>query len=144
MPDTPRTLVDTSALISALVSTHAMHAWADQQLTAAEKGQVLISTHTLAEAFKVLTAHSRDNLSPADARQVLEEITGPYEKVSLDHTDYFAVMERCTAQGLSGSVIFDALIAQAALKAGADKLLTLNSKDFKRLGADVAGILVHP
>lgn len=144
MPSKRKTLVDTSTLIAALMSRHPMHGWADQHLTYAEQGTVIISTHSLAEAFKVLTVYPRDNLTPADAQQVLEETTAPYEKVSLDHHDYFAVMERCTRQGLSGSVIFDALIAQAALKAGAEQLLTLNPKDFKRLGEDVAGILVHP
>lgn len=135
-------LIDTSALVGALLADHPQHQWVkDHVRHAARKA---ISTHTLAEAFKVLTVYPRQSISAENARVTLMVATANMQKVSLDDSDYFAVMERCTAEGLSGSVIFDALIAHAALKARADKLLTLNPKDFKRLGADVAGILIHP
>jgi predicted nucleic acid-binding protein len=44
---------------------------------------------------------------------------------------------------LPGGGIYDALIAQAAIKANVDVLLTLNANDFTRLGEDVAQ-LVQP
>lgn len=139
-----RTLVDTSTLVAALMSHHTAHAWADAHLAQAEQQTVLISTHTLAEVFKVLTTYPREFLPPEIASQVIKETTRQYEKINLDDQDYFAVMQRLADHHLSGSVIFDALTAQAALKAGAEKLLTLNPRDFKRLGKDVAGILVYP
>ena len=37
--------------------------------------------------------------------------------------------------------MFDAIIAQAALKASVDHLITLNIKDFVRLGDDIAAIV---
>lgn len=36
--------------------------------------------------------------------------------------------------------IYDALIAQAALKANIDRLLTLNPNDFVRLGENIASL----
>lgn len=139
-----RTLVDTSTLIAALMKSHATHTWADTQLTKAEQQTVVVSTHTLAEVFKVLTAYPRQSLPPQVALRVIQETTRQYEKISLDDADYFAVMQRLADHNLSGSVIFDALLAQAALKAGAQALLTLNPKDFKRLGKDVSEILIYP
>jgi predicted nucleic acid-binding protein len=47
-----------------------------------------------------------------------------------------------TSLNLPGGGIFDALIAQAALKSSADRLLTLNPKHFTRLDTAIAD-LVH-
>ena len=43
-----------------------------------------------------------------------------------------------------GGGIFDALIAQAAVKASVDVLLTLNPKHFVRLGDEVSSIVQVP
>ena len=40
--------------------------------------------------------------------------------------------------------MYDAVIAQAALKAKVDRLVTLNPKDFVRLGDEVAEIVYVP
>jgi predicted nucleic acid-binding protein len=45
---------------------------------------------------------------------------------------------------LPGGGIFDALIAQAALKANVDQLLTLNPKHFNRLSQTVASLVRVP
>jgi predicted nucleic acid-binding protein len=45
---------------------------------------------------------------------------------------------------LPGAGIYDALIAQAAIKAEVDVLLTLNPNDFRRLGEDVAQLVRLP
>jgi predicted nucleic acid-binding protein len=49
-------------------------------------------------------------------------------------------------QGLqfSGGAIYDALIAQAALKAKVTVLYSFNAAHFVRLGADVATLVVKP
>lgn len=45
---------------------------------------------------------------------------------------------------ITGGTIFDTLIAQAAIKAKVSILLTLNSKDFNRLGYDIARLVKIP
>jgi predicted nucleic acid-binding protein len=45
---------------------------------------------------------------------------------------------------LPGGSIFDALIAQAALKAKVNHLLTLNAKDFIRLSEKIAILVQVP
>lgn len=136
------TFLDTSTLVAALFPEHPRHGWAMTQKQAAST--LGISTHTLAETYKVLTVHPRLGIQPADATGLLEVATAKMTKVTLDDSLYFAAMRRCVDNGLSGSVIFDALIAQAAIEAQATRLVTLNPRDFNRLGADVAGIVVHP
>jgi len=46
--------------------------------------------------------------------------------------------------GLSGGIIYDALIARAAEKAGAERLLTFNESDFRRVWPEGASILLSP
>jgi predicted nucleic acid-binding protein len=46
--------------------------------------------------------------------------------------------------GLSGGIIYDALIAQVALKSEVEILLTLNAKDFLRLGEEIAQLIQVP
>ncbi len=58
--------------------------------------------------------------------------------------DYDAAIDRMVALNLPGGGIFDALIAQAALKASVDVLLTLNPKHFVRLGEEVSAIVQVP
>ena len=46
--------------------------------------------------------------------------------------------------GLSGGVIYDALIARAAEKAGAERLLTLNGADFRRVWPEGESLILVP
>ncbi|MFC6591860.1 type II toxin-antitoxin system VapC family toxin [Deinococcus lacus] len=139
-----RTLPDSSVLIAALFASHPQHVWASQQLDEAEQGEVYVSTHSLAEVFKVLTGHPQLRMPPADAQQAIHDLLAGYHKVPLTADDYHAALARCAAQNLSGAVIFDALIAQAALKAEAQALVTLNPRDFLRLGEDIRALVVSP
>ena len=136
------TLFDTSALVASLIPAHPHHAWATLQRKAADG--LAISAHTLAETYKVLSVHPQIRMPPQQVQEALAAVMEQVRVVELDAADYSAVIARCVQYGFVGSVIFDALIAQAALKAGAAQLVTLNAKDFRRLGEDVAGLLVTP
>ena len=46
---------------------------------------------------------------------------------------YMLVIKQLAMQELIGGVVYDALRAQVAIKAKAQKILTLNVKDFKRV-----------
>jgi predicted nucleic acid-binding protein len=56
--------------------------------------------------------------------------------------DYTAVLEEASALGLQGGIVYDALAAQAAKKAGVDGLLTLNPADFHRAWPDGADTII--
>ena len=112
-------LLDTSAVVAALMPAHPQHAWARPYFGI--KG-ASVCAHTLAELYTVLTA--RLNV------------------VTLEPELYLRTIQRVSVLGLGGGAIYDALIAEAALKVKATQLVTLNAKHFVRLGADVAGLVV--
>ncbi|NJR69093.1 MAG: type II toxin-antitoxin system VapC family toxin [Synechococcales cyanobacterium CRU_2_2] len=141
-----RTLFDTSTLVAALLEDHPQHifclSWLEKVHNATTLG--FVSTHTLAELYSVLTRLPRiPKLQPREVNALLGNLQ-ILEKIVLEPQDYEAAIHRLVNLQLTGGIVFDALIAQAALKAGASRLLTLNAKDFLRLGAEVAPLVVSP
>jgi predicted nucleic acid-binding protein len=104
-----------------------------------------ISTHTIAELYSVLTRLPRNpRISPITAQQLIAGNLTPFTKVVLNFEDYQAVLSRMVSLNLPGGGIYDALIAQAAIKAQVALLLTLNPNDFSRLGEDIAQLVQVP
>ena len=64
--------------------------------------------------------------------------------VSLDDQEYFKALVASAALRLAGGAIYDALLAHCALKAKAQAIYTWNTKDFTRLGAEIAGRVKAP
>lgn len=142
-----RALFDTSVLVAAMVVTHKEHRVCVDWLDRAKTNQIqgLISNHTLAELYSVLTRlPSRPVISPALAqRQIYENLQG-FEKINLTTADYNRAIALMTALNLPGGGIFDALIGQAVIKGEANALLTLNPKHFVRLGEPIEALVQVP
>ncbi len=143
-----KVLFDTSVLVAAIVEAHPRHSGAAPWLRRAKAGEIefLASSHSLAELYSVLsTLPARPRLSPTDAwRLVQENVVASAHLIALSPSDYSKTLQRVAERGLSGGVIYDALIARAAEKAGADRLLTLNTADFRRVWPESEAILLAP
>jgi len=140
-------LFDTSSLIAAFVQSHPAHIaaweWLEQTLEGAHDG--VVATHTLAELYAVMTRLPlRPAIPPTVALQLIQENLEGFQTIALSAADYRAVLRRLEKLNLAGGAVYDALIAQAALKAKAERLLTLNSGHFRRLGQDVEAIVLVP
>jgi predicted nucleic acid-binding protein len=141
-----RLLFDTSTVIAPLLEDHPQHkfalSWLEKIYTSDTIG--LLSTHSLAELYSVLSRYPRQpKLQPQDVQALLDNLTS-LEKIMLEPQDYKSAIDRLVALQLTGGIIFDCLIAQAALKGNADNLITLNPKDFLRLGPDIAALVIAP
>ena len=143
-----KVLFDTSVMVAAIVQAHPGHVRALPWLAGAKSGEheCLISSHSLMELYAVLTSlplHPR--ISPDLAhRLILENIGSAIEVVELSATDYRSVLDGVKALGLTGGIVYDALIAFAARKAKVDRLLTLNVSDFKRVWPEGADRIIAP
>jgi predicted nucleic acid-binding protein len=138
---------DTSVLIAALLVEHSNHAVALSRLALARSGEVrgYLSTHSLAELYSVMTRLPTPlRVFPDEAIAMLSDLTDYLEPVPLVATDYQAAMVRMAQLRLVGGGVFDAVIAQSALKVGVDYLVTLNPKDFVRLGEAIAMLVQVP
>lgn len=119
--------------------------WLDRANTPQGDTQGIIHVHSLAEAFSVLSGSPfQPRFSSRQVKILLQDNLAHFEVIVLTPDEYWDTLERVTTLGFSGGAVFDALLAQAASKARADVLLTLNAKHFVRLGEDVAKIVQVP
>lgn len=141
-------LFDTSVLVAGIVEAHPRHSGAASWLRRARSGEVefLAASHTLAELYSTLSALPvRPRISPSEAwRLVQENVATSAHLIALSPADYSLTIQRASERGLSGGVIYDALIARAAEIAGANHLLTLNEADFRRIWPEGASLLLVP
>jgi predicted nucleic acid-binding protein len=113
----------------------------------AQRGEFegFIATHSLAETYSILTRLPMPySVGAATAQRLLTENLARFSKVSLTAEDCETTIATVMRLGITGSGIYDALIAQAALQANVDTLLTSNAKHFVRLGEQIANIVQVP
>lgn len=142
-----KVLFDTSVLFAGLVISHPKHSTCFPRLKEAESRQVqgLISTHSLAETYSVITRLPvSPRITPVQTQSIIVGISPQLEIIPLLSDDYLAVIAQMVTLNLPGGGIYDALIAQAALKAKADILLTLNPDHFTHLGSAIANLVQIP
>ncbi|WP_233787976.1 type II toxin-antitoxin system VapC family toxin [Dulcicalothrix desertica] len=140
-------MFDSSVIVAALVVSHQSHSACVQRLNQAlqQNIQGVISTHSLAEIYSVMTRLPiQPKISPQLAQKQLTANLKNFEFVPLLVEDYQAAIAQMVSLNIPGGGIFDALIAQAALKANVDQLLTLNPKHFTRLNETIANLVQVP
>lgn len=143
-----RVFFDTSVLVAAMVESHPMHTRSLIWLRRARSGEIgfLVAGHTVAELYSVLTTlPARPRISPRVAREMIESnIESSAEIVGLTPSDYKLTIDRMAELGLAGGAVYDALIARAAMKSAADRLLTLDVGDFERVWPESKKVLSLP
>ena len=107
---------------------------------------MIIAGHTMAELYGVLsTLPVKPRIAPAVAwRLIHENVENLAKIVSLAPTEHTAVIKKISDSGLSGGIIYDALIAKVAQKVKVDRLLTFNSDHFKRVWPDGKNVIFTP
>jgi predicted nucleic acid-binding protein len=142
-----KVMFDSSVIVAALVVSHQSHNACVLQLNQALQQDIqgVISTHSLAEIYSVLTRLPlQPKISPQLAQKQLTANLQNFEVVPLLVEDYQGAIAQMVSLNILGGGIFDALIAQAALKANVDKLLTLNPNHFNRLSETIASLVEVP
>lgn len=126
---------DTSVLVAALCEWHEHHAVAAPPLAAAlRSGKAVIAGPVLAEAYAVLTRlPSPHRLSAASARSVLSANLEGVRTVVLDGPGYWSCLADAVERHVAGGRTYDAVVVACALRARADRILTLNRRDFEAL-----------
>jgi predicted nucleic acid-binding protein len=142
-----RTLFDTSVLVAAFVVNHPRHSGCLLELQKVKTGQRegFIATHTLAETYSVLTRLPlKPPIFPKLAQQLIQENLDRFEVISLNSSDYQIVIAQMVNLNLPGGAIYDALIAQVALLAKVEQLITLNPNHFNRISQEIAQLVFLP
>jgi len=142
-----KVLFDTNIMVAAMLETHPNHAvslsWVQKVRSRVISGY--ISTHSMAEIYSVLTGLPLPK--PISAQQAGNAIANNFQNfqtIDLDSNDYLRIIEKVSELQITGGGIYDAIIAEAALKAQVDILLTFNPKHFTRLGEPISSLVQDP
>ncbi len=143
-----RDFFDTSVLVAAMVESHPHHERCVARLEKARAGGAAwaVAAHSLAETYVVLTTLPvKPRISAALAlRLIRENIVGSAEIVVLSPQEYLSTVADLSAAGIAGGAVYDAMLAAAAEKAGATRVLTLNRDDFRRVRPSIAKLVELP
>jgi len=130
---------DTSVLVAAVSLQHEHHPPSLAAYLKADKKNACCAAHTLAELYATLTRMpGRQRMGGEQALFFLDEIRKRLTIVALDEEDYYSAIASAAAEGVVGGTIYDALLAQCALKANAATIYTWDLDHFRLLGAEVA------
>ncbi len=130
----PKFLLDTSCIVAAVCTWHEHHNSAayeiERRINRGEK--MIVAAPALVEAYAVLTRlPSPHRISPIDATALIESNFINVESViALDGKSYIILLHQAPNNGITGGQIYDAVIANCALKAKAEALLTFNENHF--------------
>lgn len=131
---------DTNVLVAAFLRGHPYHNAARPVLERVKAGQDegFVATHSLAEAYAVLTRlPSGNQVAPTVAWQLISEnVVKSFTIVTLTSKEYAQTLEKAATDGVEGGRTYDALLLAAAAKSGADRIYTTNVRHFLSLADD--------
>lgn len=120
---------DSSALVDALHSS---------QLRDRIKPESAVTRpHALAEVFSTLTKGMNFRYPAEDAAKMLQDLKGDISFVELTADETQDAINQASERGVRGARIHDLMHAAAAIKSGADVLLTLDKSGFGDLDVSV-------
>ncbi len=130
----PTFALDTNCMVAAVCTWHEHHAAATAEIESRLNGgeSLIVPASALVEAYAVLTRlPAPHRLSPADAWRLLHaNFVEHATVVSLDAKTITHLLSRLADQSLGGGRTYDAVIGESARQAGADALVTFNSRHF--------------
>jgi len=133
-----KSFLDTSVLVPVFLEDHEHHEPSLEVFLKADKKHGFCAAHSLAEFYPVVTRlPGRHRLSGEQILLLLQEIRERLTVIYLNAEEYFTALQAGAEMGIVGGVVYDALLANCAQKAGADTLYTWNVKHFERFGLDL-------
>ncbi len=140
-----RVFCDTSVLIPLFYGDHQHHDASIRAFERVQPGEGFCGSHNLLEVYSSLTRMpGRFRVSAERARLFIVGLRERFQAVALTPEEYTSMLDHQSAAGITGGAIYDAMIAQCAVKAQAEILLTWNLRDFTRFGPEVAQLLKTP
>ena len=136
---------DTNVLIAAKITTHPHHEASSRRLERlAANGNGCCAAHSLSETYNTLTNFSRYGMPASQALEIVEQIRAQFTLIEVNSKDMFATMRLAAEQGVTGPLIYDALLLGCARKVGARQIYTYNVKHFVRIAPDLASRVTTP
>lgn len=135
---------DSSVLVAVFYADHQHHQPSTKLFLAADKAD-FCALRTLGEVYATLTGLPvRPRITAKNGAAVVKQIRDRLTVISLNEQEYVSTLDSVASASIVGGALYDALIAQCALKANAEVLLTWNVRDFVRFGSQIQRIVKTP
>jgi predicted nucleic acid-binding protein len=136
---------DTSVLVPVFYGDHVHHRASLDLFIQFEKSGGCCGAHSLAEVYSTLTRMpGRNRISAEQAMLFIGSIRERLSVIALTSQEYADALEGSAARGIVGGGIYDAMLAQCAVKAKAETIYTWNEKHYAQCGPDVTRRLRTP
>jgi predicted nucleic acid-binding protein len=140
-----KSFFDTSVLVAAVLASHGQHDRSIAAFALADRKTGCCAAHTLAELYATLTRiPGKQRIAGDQALLFLDEVEERLEVVYLNTREYRLTINQAAHHGVLGGTVYDALLGQCALKAGATRILTWDLAHFQRLGPEIADKVQTP
>lgn len=136
---------DTSALLPVFLEDHQHHEPSLRAFLKADKATGAFAAHSLAEIYATATRlPGKHRVSGEQAMLFLEDLTRSLTIVALKAEEYHQAIKSAAAKGVVGGTIYDALLAECALKAEAQVIYSWNVRHFQQFGPEITRRLRTP
>jgi predicted nucleic acid-binding protein len=129
---------DTSVLVPLFYRDHVHHRSSQELFIRFHRSTGCCGAHSLAEIYATLTRMpGKRRIGGDQAMLFLGNIRERLTIVSLDGEEYAHALQLSAARGIVGGAIYDAMLAQCALKSKAQLIYTWNTRHYSLCGRDV-------
>ena len=136
---------DTSVLVPIFYGDHPHHQDSLKLFIRFDKFSGCCGAHSLAEVFSTLTRMpGKHRIGGEQAMLFVGNIRERLSIITLDSNEYVNALEVSATAGILGGAIYDAILAQCAIKAEAEAIYSWNTRHYSQCGAEVTSRLRTP
>jgi predicted nucleic acid-binding protein len=140
-----RAFLDSSVLVATFYGDHQHHDTSIALFSRLKTSSGCTAAQCLAEVYAVATGMpGRNRAAPGETLLFLRDVRERLAIVTLDDDEYFHALKSTAEAGVSGGTLYDAVIAQCALKARAQTIYTWNVRHFQLCGHEIASRVKMP
>ena len=136
---------DSSVLVPVFYGDHVHHKASLELFIRFDKSTGCCGAHSLAEVYSTLTRMpGKHRISAEQAMLFIGSIRERLSLVALTGEEYADALQASAALGIVGGGIYDAMLAQCAIKAKAKTIYTWNARHYTLCGQKIAQLLQMP
>ncbi|AEU34619.1 PIN domain-containing protein [Granulicella mallensis] len=136
---------DTSVLVPVFYGDHVHHEASLRLFIQFNRSTGCCGAHSLVEVFSTLTRMpGKHRISPEQAILFIGSIRERLTLIALDGDEYADTLEISAARGIVGGSIYDAMLAQCAIKAQAGIIYSWNIRHYAQCGPPITERLQTP
>ena len=136
---------DTSVLVPLFYRDHVHHGSSQELFIQFNQSTGCCGAHSLAEVYATLTRMpGKRRISGEQAMLFIGNIRERLSIVALNGEEYAHALEASAVRGIVGGAIYDAMLAQCALKTQAETIYTWNVRHYAQCGPEVVGRVRTP